>query len=64
MIDRLPIGSVVTIKNEIKKVMILGYSDSDYIGILYPVGYINKDQNIIFNKNDIVKVLYLGYQEG
>ena len=64
MIDRLPIGSVVTIKNEIKKVMILGYSDNNYIGILYPVGYINKDQNIIFTKDDIIKVLFLGYQEG
>ena len=64
MINRKEIGSIVTIKNEIKKIMIIGYQDDKYIGVLFPLGYINSEQNITFGEDDIINVYSLGYKEG
>ena len=64
MMNKKEIGTVVTIKNEIKKVMIIGYQDNKYIGVLFPLGYINVDENIIFNDEDIINIYSLGYKEG
>ena len=64
MINRKEIGSIVTIKNEIKKIMIIGYQDNKYIGVLFPLGYINSEQNIIFTEEDIIDIYSLGYKEG
>lgn len=64
MINRKEIGSIVTIKNEIKKIMIIGYQDNKYIGVLFPLGYINSEQNITFGEDDIIDVYCLGYKEG
>ena len=64
MTYNLNIGSVVAIKNEIKKIMIIGKNDDgNYIGVLFPIGYINGDNNIVFNKDDIVEVYSIGYNE-
>lgn len=64
MISRKEIGSIVSIKNEIKKIMIIGYQDNKYIGVLFPLGYINSEQNVIFSEDDIIDIYSLGYKEG
>lgn len=65
MINCLNIGSIVEIKNEIKKIMIIGKDENaKFIGVAFPIGYVNKDENIIFSGEDIIKVYSIGYQEG
>ena len=35
----------------------------DYVGCLYPEGYISDDYNIFFNQDEIQKIIYLGYED-
>lgn len=65
----LPIGSVVLLKDGIKKVMISGYCPInmdkkdkiyDYLGCLYPEGILKNDYNILFDHQDIKKIYCLG----
>lgn len=64
-----PIGTVVVLKEGTWPLMIYGrqqitkkFSDKtyDYIGCLYPQGYIDKDYIIYFMHDDIEEVLYGG----
>lgn len=66
----LPIGSVVLLKGGVKKLMITGIkpvkSDDpntiyDYIGVVYPEGFLGNEYNFLFNHSDINDVIYLGY---
>jgi len=66
----LPIGSVATLKGNEKKVMVIGIKQVlpgtpkvvyDYIGVLYPEGFLGKEANILFNHSDITDVIYKGY---
>ncbi len=65
----LPIGTVVLLKDALKKVMITGFyvksteDDKvfDYAGCIYPEGVISSDQNLMFNHDDISDVYYMGY---
>ncbi len=67
----LPIGSVVKLKNNLKKVMITGYNQVlvdgldiwDYAGVIFPEGYLDKTKTIVFMKDSIEKVYFLGYQD-
>jgi hypothetical protein len=67
----LPIGSVVLLKNGTKKLMIYGRKQKlaaentvyDYVGCLYPEGYINPDYSYVFNHEDIAVVIFTGYQD-
>ncbi len=68
----LPIGSVVILKDGCKKIMIYGRLQYqlinsnklwDYVGCLYPEGYISDDYNIFFNQDEIQKIIYLGYED-
>ena len=68
----LPLGSVVTLKNTDKKIMVIGYLIStpskgqkifDYMGCLYPEGVIAPDKNIIFDHSDIEQVYAIGYSD-
>lgn len=71
MLDKLlPIGSVVLLKDGTKKLMIIGIkpvsSDKpnkvyDYIGVLYPEGFLSNDYNFLFNNDDINDVVFTGY---
>lgn len=71
MFDKLlPIGSVVLLKEGIKKLMIIGIkpkkSDEpekvfDYLGVLYPEGYLSNKYNFLFNHEDINDVVFAGY---
>lgn len=66
----LPVGSVVSLKDAEKKLMIIGIKQfqeeknvmKDYIGVMYPEGYINRDLFYIFNHEDIVEILFRGYE--
>ena len=66
----LPIGSVVTVKNLQKKVMIIGYYSLeyqnsvkiyDYIGCSYPEGMLLKNQTYSFNHSDIISCDFMGF---
>lgn len=68
--ELLPIGSVVILQGGIKKIMITGLKVAkkdtptdfyDYIGVLYPEGFIGDEANFLFNHSDINDVVFLGY---
>ncbi len=67
----LPIGTVCTIRNAQKPVMITGYFSLeyngnvkmyDYQGCDYPEGLLLSNKNYSFNHADIIHVDYMGYQ--
>lgn len=68
--ELLPIGSVVLLKEGTKKLMITGIKPVsednpnkifDYIGVVYPEGYLSNEYNFLFNHNDINDVVFIGY---
>lgn len=65
--DLLPIGSVVLVKESEKQMMVIGVLQQngderyDYMGVLYPEGYMTQDEVYLFNHEDIDKVTFLGY---
>ena len=69
----LPIGSVVLLKNSTKRVMILGVAQEaqredgvklyDYAGCLYPEGFLDPEQNFLFNQDQIEQLFFIGYQD-
>lgn len=68
MKDLLPIGTVVTLKDGVKSLMIIGIMQTDdnetvydYIAVLYPEGFLNADAFFLFNSEDIVDVKFKGY---
>ncbi len=66
--DWLPIGSIVKLKESSFRVMISGYKilkDNtfyDYLGFLYPVGLVHKNEGIIFKKDEIDNIVFIGYK--
>lgn len=68
-INLLPIGSVISLKDAKKRLMIVGvsvYSTSenkkfDYAGILFPEGFMDQNHMILFSHQDIEKIHGLGY---
>lgn len=68
--ELLPIGSVVLLKEGIRKLMIIGFKVAkkdavdvlyDYIGVLYPEGFIGEPAHFLFNHEDINDVIFTGY---
>ena len=65
----LPIGSVIRVKDANKKMMIVGILQRsgdkvyDYVGVLYPEGYMSEKKLFLFNNDDIVDAFYLGYMD-
>lgn len=65
----LPIGSVITLKDAEKKLMIIGLfarneesgDDYDYMGIPYPEGFIDAETLFLFMHKDIGEIHFLGY---
>lgn len=66
----LPIGSVVLLKEGTKKLMIIGVKPVtaekpdeiyDYIGVLYPEGFLSNEYNFLFNHDNINDVVFVGY---
>lgn len=67
----LPIGSVVLLKDGIKKIMIIGirpYDKNnpdktyDYIGVLYPEGFIGVRGMFMFSHENIDDIIFRGYE--
>lgn len=67
----LPLGSIVALKNDKKKLIICGRKQMhvqlaqkfDYMGFLYPQGYISDHHTYLFNEEDIDKVIFKGYTD-
>lgn len=69
--EYLPVGSIVLLKNGRKKLMVIGIKQKvsveereeeyDYIGLLYPEGYLTKELVYMFNHADINDVIFRGY---
>ena len=70
MKEYLPIGSVVLLKKSEKELMIYGRKqihlnsgmEFDYIGCLYPEGYITDEFSFFFNHSDISEILFKGFE--
>ena len=71
MKENLPIGSVVTLKNGTKKVMICGRIQRetkqgriyDYCACLYPEGMIDSRSVYLFDQEDIDRIYHIGLQD-
>lgn len=67
--DLLPLGTVVLLKEASKKLMIVGYkpiapdaeTEYDYIGVLFPEGFIGNNSSFLFNHEDINDTVFIGY---
>ena len=68
----LPIGSVVLLKDASKRIMVCGFCCKaakddgkiyDYVGCLYPEGFISSNKNLLFNHEQIGEVINLGYSD-
>ena len=68
--ELLPIGSVVALKGNTKKLMITGMKIAkedepeiyyDYMGVFFPEGYVGNKSNFLFNHSDINDIVFLGY---
>ncbi len=68
----LPIGSVVRLKGGERKLMIAGVCQKqlnedgtlwDYVGVIYPQGYMGAERMYMFNNDQIEVVHALGYQD-
>ena len=67
--DLMPIGSVVRLREAEKTLMIIGIKQrneekgtvKDYIGVLYPEGYLNREVFFTFDQEDIKETLFEGY---
>ncbi len=71
MKEYLPLGSVVTLKEGNKKLMICGRLQRevrskvlyDYCACLYPEGMIDSKSVYLFNQEDIDCIYYIGLQD-
>lgn len=69
--ELLPIGSVVILKDAVKKLMIYGVGQTDlsedkeydYIGVMYPEGNMGEGSQFLFNHTDIDKVYFRGFED-
>ena len=70
--DLLPIGSVITLKEGKKRLMIFGIIQSiqedevreyDYIGVPYPEGNIGQEYQYLFDHADVESVHFRGYED-
>lgn len=68
----LPIGSVVLLKDSTKKLMIMGFAQVaaddpnkiyDYVGCVFPEGFIGPDQTYLFDSHQIERIFFIGYQD-
>lgn len=72
IIDLLPIGSIVLLKDGEKRLMVCGIKQTnaggdgqeyDYLGVLYPEGHIGEQFQYLFNHADIDNVVFRGYED-
>ncbi|MDO4647566.1 MAG: DUF4176 domain-containing protein [Eubacteriales bacterium] len=72
MKGKLPVGSVVLLKNSTKRLMVTGFLQAnpaerenvfDYCGCLYPEGYQDGNHVYLFQEDMIEKVYAVGYMD-
>lgn len=72
MKDLLPIGSIVVLSGGVKKLMIIGIKpvnmddpdkNYDYIGVMYPEGFMGNNLNFLFYHKDIQEIVFTGYSD-
>lgn len=71
MKNLLPVGSVVMLEEANKRMMIIGIMQQnqengtiyDYLGCLYPEGFIDSEHLYMFNHEDIEKVDFVGFAD-
>jgi hypothetical protein len=71
--ELLPIGSVVLMQGGSKRIMITGVKQTDaadkkkteydYIGVMYPEGYIGVQYQFLFNHGDVTEVFFRGFED-
>ncbi|MCD7746722.1 MAG: DUF4176 domain-containing protein [Lachnospiraceae bacterium] len=70
--ELLPIGSVVQLEGGTKKIMVIGLFPFDmnkqdkvydYMGVLYPEGYLGKESACMFNHDKIAQVYFRGFED-
>ena len=70
----LPIGSVILLKESEKRLVINGIMQTaekeegteeyfDYVGVLYPEGFLGVDSMYLFNHEDIAVVSFIGFHD-
>lgn len=67
--ELLPIGSVVLLKEGKKRIMITGVKQTnaedskeyDYIGVMYPEGYMGDIGQFLFDHVDVEEVYFYGF---
>ncbi len=67
----LPIGTIVTLNNATKKILIIGYLPQeigsediyDYSGVPYPEGLIDSKKLLLFNHKQIDKIHHLSLDD-
>ncbi len=63
----LPVGSVIRLKNATKRLFVVGIAQEsqgkhyDYVGMLYPEGFISDEYTFLFNQEDIDEVVFIGF---
>ena len=69
--DLLPVGSVIEVKDGEKELVIIGRLASnaklggrifDYVGALYPEGYMENGYLYYFDQKSVKKVVFKGYE--
>lgn len=69
--ELLPIGTVVSLKNGTKRLMIYGIiqtlgdekKEYDYIGVPYPEGNMGQEYQYLFYHNDVEQIYFRGYED-
>lgn len=71
--ELLPIGTVVKLKKEDKKIVVMGVMQNmrdgvksklyDYMGLPYPEGFINNESRVVFDQEDLDKIYFLGFSD-
>ena len=69
--ELLALGSIVVLHGGYKKLMIIGRMQLqgkeeklwDYLGVLYPEGYLGDNYKFLFNNEDISEVIFEGYSD-
>ncbi len=68
----LPIGSVVRLKGADRSLVIVGRSQTpaddenhiyDYSGVIFPEGYLDRNNVALFDHDDIEEIRYVGYMD-
>lgn len=69
--DLLPIGTIVLLEGGEKRLMICGVKQTDletkeefdYIGVVYPEGYMGEGTQFLFNHDKIKETYFRGFED-